>query len=71
MSKLFPSYFYIAAAALAVLLLQFAAPSAWATIVTTNFTTVGTTTWTCPAGVTSISVAVQGGGGAGGAASTT
>ena len=71
MSKPFPSYFFIAAAVLAVLLLQFAAPSAWATTVTNNFTTAGTTTWTCPAGVTSISVAVQGGGGAGGAASTT
>ena len=66
MSKPFPSYFYIAAAGLAVLLLQFAAPSARAATVT--ITTSGT--WTCPAGVSSISVAVQGGGGAGGAAST-
>jgi hypothetical protein len=41
--------------------------SGWATTVT--ITTSGT--WTCPAGVTSISVAVQGGGGAGGAATTT
>ncbi len=54
---------------LAALLLQFAAPSAWATTVT--LPTPGATIWTCPAGVTSISVAVQGGGGAGGAASTT
>lgn len=32
----------------------------------TQFTTVGTTTWTCPAGVTEIEVLVVGGGGGGG-----
>ena len=31
-----------------------------------SFTTVGTTTWTCPAGVTSIEVLLVAGGGAGG-----
>ena len=33
---------------------------------TATFSTVGTTTWTCPAGVTSVQVECWGGGGAGG-----
>ena len=46
MSKPFPSYFCNAAlVVLAVLLLQFAAPSAWATTVTI----ITSGTWTCPA----------------------
>ena len=44
------------------------APSAWAT---TSLTNTSTTTWTCPAGVTSVTVECWGGGGAGGSAQRT
>ncbi|MFY8033657.1 MAG: hypothetical protein ACOVMN_04000, partial [Flexibacteraceae bacterium] len=35
---------------------------------TTNFSTAGTTSWQCPAGVTSVEVKIWGGGGGGGGA---
>jgi fibronectin-binding autotransporter adhesin len=60
--------FNLAFSALAALT-ALTAPSAFADTVT--FSTAGTTTWTCPAGVTSISIAVQGGGGGGGSGTTT
>lgn len=54
----------------AVLAALLTAASAGAVDITNTFTTVGSTTWTCPVGVTSISVAVQGGGGGGGGSTT-
>ena len=62
-----PSRFWQRFAVLAALALGVG--STWAGTVTTTFTSSGT--WTCPAGVTSISVAVQGGGGGGGGGGST
>jgi len=41
------------------------------TTATVSFTTVGTTTWTCPTGVTTVTVQCWGGGGGGGGVATT
>ncbi len=53
--------------AMTAMMLVFGGATSWATD-TINFTTPGTYTWTCPAGITSIQVECWGGGGAGGAA---